>query len=85
MYVCVCIYSSHVSFMVVHVTTLYWDHCVLLLQGSDSPTSTNFLLSDGVYATAAIPPSDTVLLWLGVSKPHAWELGCELTNALHTG
>lgn len=30
------------------------------------------MLSDGVYATAALPPTDTVMLWLGVSGAWVW-------------
>ena len=39
-----------------------------LMQGAGDTVDTHFLLSDGVYATAEILPTDTVLLWLGVSS-----------------
>lgn len=39
-----------------------------VLQSGVEPTTTHFLLSDGVYATAEIPPTDKVMLWLGVSS-----------------
>lgn len=29
--------------------------------------NTHFMLSDGVYASAQVPPTDTVMLFLGVS------------------
>lgn len=38
------------------------------LQGSGEVTSTHYMLSKGVHAMAEIPPTDTVLLWLGVSQ-----------------
>ena len=38
-----------------------------VLQSSPNPLTTHYLLSDGVYAIAEIPPTDKVLLWLGVS------------------
>ena len=38
------------------------------LQGSGEVTSTHYMLSKGVHAMAKIPPTDTVLLWLGVSQ-----------------
>ena len=31
------------------------------------------MLSDGVYASAEIPPTDSVLLWLGVGVPTVQE------------
>ncbi len=37
-------------------------------QGSADSTATHFLLSDSVYGTAEIPPTDSVLLWLGVGS-----------------
>ena len=36
-------------------------------QDSPDTMTTHYLLSNGVYATAEIPPTDKVLLWLGVS------------------
>ena len=35
-------------------------------QSSGATHTTHFMLSEGVYATADIPPTDSVLLWLGV-------------------
>ena len=42
---------------------------VPILQGSEEVTSSHYMLSEGVHAMAEIPPTDTVLLWLGVSLP----------------
>ena len=35
-------------------------------QASPDPHTSHFMLSEGVYACAEVPPTDSVLLWLGV-------------------
>ena len=49
------------------------------LQGSAAGevTSTHYRLSKGVHAMAEIPPTDTVLLWLGVSLPIQLTVTCQ--------
>ena len=47
------------------------------LQGSGEVTSTHYMLSKGVHAMAEIPPTDTVLLWLGVSLPIQLTVTCQ--------
>ena len=42
--------------------------CLPHVQGSADVMGTHFLLSEGVYAKAELPPTDTVMLWLGVSS-----------------
>ena len=38
----------------------------LHVQAGGGTHTTHFMLSEGVYATAEVPPTDSVLLWLGV-------------------
>ena len=39
---------------------------VLSLQTSSDTHTSHFMLSEGVFASAEIPPTSSVLLWLGV-------------------
>lgn len=56
--------------------------CSPWFQGSTEAVNTHFLLSDGVYAKAELPPTDTVMLWLGVSLVWGREI---LREVLYVG
>ena len=40
---------------------------LLLLQDSSEALKTHFQIADNLYVKGKVPPSDKVLLWLGVS------------------
>ena len=60
-----------VKFLKTRQVLLQLSVCVCdldVLQGGFDAQSSHFMLSDGVFACAEVPQTDTVLLWLGVRE-----------------
>ena len=59
-----------VSYQLQSVTNIFGVILLPFMQGSSKPLQSRFLLSDQVYCTADVPPTEKVMLWLGVRIYH---------------